>query len=440
MSDNVIRSFGTILNDNRYVRTMSTKYKQVKKTYPKGEILPIELNPIIQWSNLLQSIKNQGACGCCFAMATSGALGDRLTIMTLGQFAVELSPYQMIMCQGAIVPEKEKDVENEKDYTDYIKEVNNQAHSSGGCNGNSLYSAMDFMYTIGLTTERCVNEGEFNQYNIKRLEDVKKSDEIPSCQDIIGKDYDTCLDMKTASSFYRIIAGYSIGSDIESIKQEIYKWGPVVSGFNVYSDFVDPSVYNGLTIYMGPDEHSSKLGGHAIKIMGWGSDDVNGEKVDYWWIANSWGTSWGLSGYFKMKMNIKECELEKNVVGFIPDLPGFKLSYLLYDIKLDPNDIFLRSWFNVNQQTGFRYNAIEKIREGKLKGNVDQPICRYIPDFKNMWVGKMGPEDVTTEYIKLAQYQDVNEWSFYTFFIIVVIVILSYQMGKFCQRFIKSNK
>ena len=75
MSDNVIRSFGTILNDNRYVRTMSTKYKQVKKTYPKGEILPIELNPIIQWSNLLQSIKNQGACGCCFAMSTSGALG-----------------------------------------------------------------------------------------------------------------------------------------------------------------------------------------------------------------------------------------------------------------------------------------------------------------------------------------------------------------------------
>jgi hypothetical protein len=141
-----------------------------------------------------------------------------------------------------------------------------------------------------------------------------------------------------------------------------------------------------------------------------------------------------------MKMNIKECDLEKNVVGFIPDLPGFKLSYLLYDIKLDPNDIFLRSWFNVNQQTGFRYNAIEKIRDGKLKGNIDQPICRYIPDFEKMWVGKMGPEDVITEYIKLAQYQDVNEWTWYTFFIIVVIVIVSYQMGKFCQRFIKSNK
>ena len=227
MSDNIIKSFGTILNDNRYVRSMSTKYKQVKKTYPKGETLPSKLNPIVQWSNLLQSIKNQGACGCCWAMSTSGALGDRLTIMTLGQFAVELSPYQMIMCQGAIIPDKEK--ESESDYKEYIKEVNTQAHSSGGCNGNSLYSAMDFMYTVGITTERCVNEGEFNEYNIKRLENVKNSEEIPVCQDIIGKEYDTCLDTKTASRFYRIIAGYSVDSDIDSIKQEIYKWGPVVS-------------------------------------------------------------------------------------------------------------------------------------------------------------------------------------------------------------------
>jgi hypothetical protein len=127
MSDNIIKSFGTILKDNRYVRAMSTKYKQVKKKYPKDETLPSKLNPIVQWSNLLQSIKNQGACGCCWAMSTSGALGDRLTIMTLGQFAVELSPYQMIMCQGAIIPDKDK--ESESDYKEYIKEVNQLLNS-----------------------------------------------------------------------------------------------------------------------------------------------------------------------------------------------------------------------------------------------------------------------------------------------------------------------
>ena len=330
----VYKTFGTVLKDNKYVRFQSIKYKQFKKPFTKT--LPLELNPIKQWGNLLDSVKNQGKCGCCFAMATTGALVDRLTIMTLGQFFEGLSPYQMIMCQGAIITQKYDD--------EYLKEINNQAHSNGACNGGSLYTAMDFLYCIGLTSEKCVNYGEFEQYNIKKLEDIKSSEEVPNCYDIMTKEYDTCLDRKTAARYYRIIAGYSVDSDIDSIKQEIYKWGPVVSGFNVYPDFL---AYNGTDIYMGPKEESQKLGGHAIKIMGWGNE--NG--VDFWWICNSWGTGWGLSGYFKMKMNIPECELEKNVVAFIPDLPGFKIEYLSYDIKLDPNDVFLRSWFNVNQKT-----------------------------------------------------------------------------------------
>jgi cathepsin B len=424
----VIKSFATILKSNRFVRLQASKYKQTKKTYEKPEKIPEEFNPIDKWSTLLQSIKNQGDCGCCWAMATSGCLGDRLTIMTLAQFFVELSPYQMIICEGAIIDGHGKDNDPE-----YIKEINNQAHSSGSCNGNSLYSAMDFLYSIGITTERCVNEGEFNKYNIKNLEDVKDPDEVPVCQDILGKNYDECLDRKTAARFYRICAGYEVDSDIESIKQEIYKWGPVCSGFNVYEKFkLD---YNGITIYTGPKEGEEMLGGHAIKIMGWGSQMVNEEKVDYWWIANSWGTNWGLSGYFKMKMNIKECELEKNVVGFIPDLVGFNINYLLYDIQLDKNDIFLRSFFNIDQRTGLRKEVFQKIKDGVLKGNFD-PICKYIPDFKNMWAGKLGPENVITEYVKLAQYHSSNsilsKYLFYAF-----LCVLSYYVGKLFKKIYK---
>ena len=170
-------------------------------------------------------------------MAMAGALGDRLTIMTLAQFSVELSPYQMIMCKDSIITNKEEtDIELDDDY---LKQVNLNAHTAGACNGSDLYSSMDFLYMIGLTTERCVNVGEFEQYNIKRLEDLKSSDDVPMCQEIIGKEYDTCMDQKTAARFYRISAGYSIDPDIESIKQEIYKWGPVVSGLSVYEDFLD---------------------------------------------------------------------------------------------------------------------------------------------------------------------------------------------------------
>lgn len=36
----------------------------------------------------------------------------------------------------------------------------------------------------------------------------------------------------------------------------------------------------------------SALGGHAIKILGWGEE--NG--VPYWLAANSWNTDWGDNG------------------------------------------------------------------------------------------------------------------------------------------------
>jgi len=37
-------------------------------------------------------------------------------------------------------------------------------------------------------------------------------------------------------------------------------------------------------------------GGHAVKLIGWGNE---GGK-DYWLCSNSWGTSWGMAGFFKM--------------------------------------------------------------------------------------------------------------------------------------------
>jgi C1A family cysteine protease len=42
---------------------------------------------------------------------------------------------------------------------------------------------------------------------------------------------------------------------------------------------------------------------HAILIVGWGTQ--NG--IDYWIIKNSWGASWGESGYFRIKRGVNMC-------------------------------------------------------------------------------------------------------------------------------------
>jgi len=41
----------------------------------------------------------------------------------------------------------------------------------------------------------------------------------------------------------------------------------------------------------------AELGGHAIKIIGYGTEGG----VPYWTVQNSWTTTWGNGGYFKME-------------------------------------------------------------------------------------------------------------------------------------------
>merc|ERR1711918_76098 len=81
--------------------------------------------------------------------------------------------------------------------------------------------------------------------------------------------------------------------------------GPVETAFTVYADFGD--------YVSGGYEHvtGDRLGGHAVKIVGWGVE--NGAK--YWKIANSWNEHWGEDGHFRIKRGTNHCGIEDEVVG-----------------------------------------------------------------------------------------------------------------------------
>jgi C1A family cysteine protease len=51
------------------------------------------------------------------------------------------------------------------------------------------------------------------------------------------------------------------------------------------------------------------LGGHAVKIIGWGTE--NG--INYWIVANSWGTKWGEEGFFRIQQG--ECSFENIAIA-----------------------------------------------------------------------------------------------------------------------------
>jgi cathepsin B len=86
--------------------------------------------------------------------------------------------------------------------------------------------------------------------------------------------------------------------------------GPVEAAFTVYEDF--------LAYKTGVYAHTTgqALGGHAIRILGWGVE--NG--TPFWEVANSWNEDWGNQGYFRIARGSDECGIESGVVAGEPSL------------------------------------------------------------------------------------------------------------------------
>jgi cathepsin B len=95
-------------------------------------------------------------------------------------------------------------------------------------------------------------------------------------------------------------SAYKVSYSEWSIMSEIYFNGPVEAGFMVYEDF--PHYKSGVYEHV----KGKMLGGHAVKLVGWG---VEGDKK-YWLAANSWNTNWGDNGFFKIAKGKNECMIE----------------------------------------------------------------------------------------------------------------------------------
>jgi cathepsin B len=97
-----------------------------------------------------------------------------------------------------------------------------------------------------------------------------------------------------------------IQNNVTAIQQQIMTYGSVVAQFDVYQDFY--------TYSTGVYQHvsGSYLGGHAIRMIGWGVEN----SVPYWLCANSWGTGWGIGGLFKFRRGTNHMGIESYVVAF----------------------------------------------------------------------------------------------------------------------------
>lgn len=233
------------------------------------ETIPDTFDARQKWGNKILPIRNQAQCGSCWAFSAVEVLGDRFSIQSNGETPV-LSAQDLVACDS----------------------------SDNGCGGGTLPSAWNFLKETGVVSDSC------EPY-------TSGSGKAGSCAR-------SCSGSGEYKK-YKAKTSYAITS-VENMQKEIMTNGPIQVAFMVYKSFMTykSGVYTKKWYEFVPE------GGHAVKIVGWGSEKSGmfGTQTPYWLVANSWDTTWGLDGYFKIKRGVNACGIEKTGPPYagMPDL------------------------------------------------------------------------------------------------------------------------
>ena len=97
----------------------------------------------------------------------------------------------------------------------------------------------------------------------------------------------------TVALKHKAVTYESVTRDLAQFKGCLAAGYPFVLGFTVYSTFESPQVAQTGVLNL-PTSAEQVLGGHAVMAVGY--DDTAQRFI----IRNSWGTGWGMKGYFTM--------------------------------------------------------------------------------------------------------------------------------------------
>jgi len=248
---------------------------------------PASFDARTQWGQLCPSVlevRDQSACGSCWAFGAVEAMTDRTCIQSNGAQKPHLSAEDMNSCCW---------------------------FCGAGCDGGDPGSAWSYWVSSGVVDGGNYQAGGCAPYSLAPCEHHINGTHYPHCP---TNEYPTPACPTTCSNGAGFAASkhfgsssYSIDSNPADIQTEIMTNGPVEVAFTVYSDFL--TYQSGVYQYTSGDE----LGGHAVKMLGWGvwTDGT----TPYWIVANSWNADWGNGGYFLILRGQDECGIEDDVCG-----------------------------------------------------------------------------------------------------------------------------
>ncbi|KAK6167586.1 hypothetical protein SNE40_021577 [Patella caerulea] len=253
-------------------RKSAKAFPKVSPVTPEIQKVAERLPESFDWRNkdginFVSPVRNQEACGSCYAFGSMALHEARLRIATNNTVQKVFSTQDIVSC----------------------------SEYSQGCDGGFPYLiAGKYAQDFGLIEDSCF------PYTAKDDKCISTS-----CERYYARDY-----------YY--IGGYYGACNEALMRIELVKNGPIAISFQVYSDFehYKSGVYHhtGLVDSFNPWEITN----HVVLIVGYGVEPST--KENYWIVKNSWGTEWGENGFFRIRRGVDECSIESMAVGTFPEL------------------------------------------------------------------------------------------------------------------------
>ena len=203
---------------------------------------PIALPPLFDLRPQCPPIYDQGQLGSC----TANALGAAFQFEQMKQSKPNFIPSRLFIYYNE-------------------RSIENSINDDGGA---MIRTGIKTLVDAGVCPETMwkYNEGKF------------KSKPCPDC-------YATALDNQV-QEYLRLSSNNTYDT-----KQCLVSGYPVIFGFTLYESFMTDDVANSGEVPI-PLPNEAPIGGHAVLAVGY--DDEKNSLI----VRNSWGTSWGLNGYF----------------------------------------------------------------------------------------------------------------------------------------------
>lgn len=282
------RMFNLIIDD------VPEEFDEAPETGLLDSDIPENFDSRTNWNDCqsIKEIRDQSGCGSCWAFGAASAMSDRICIASAQKDQRRISSEDILECCKIC---------------------------GMGCNGGFLYATWLNWKAAGYVTGSVFDNNDWckaykfppcNHHSDGPYDDCSKHKyPTPKCQkDCPNQNYPKKYkdDKIHGAKIYNVKRGEA------AIQKELMTNGPVEAAFSVYADFLayKDGVYQ--------HKEGSFLGGHAIKLIGWGVVKETG--VKYWIIVNSWNESWGENGTFRILRGANHCGIEGNIVGGLPKL------------------------------------------------------------------------------------------------------------------------